>query len=51
MPTEVELKLSATPVAYRHAPPLLGQHSREILREAGLGQAEIEQLIKCGAVT
>jgi crotonobetainyl-CoA:carnitine CoA-transferase CaiB-like acyl-CoA transferase len=45
------LKLSATPVTYRHAPPRLGEHGDEILREAGLGQAEIEQLIKCGAVT
>jgi crotonobetainyl-CoA:carnitine CoA-transferase CaiB-like acyl-CoA transferase len=26
------MKLSATPVAYRHAPPLLGQHSDELLR-------------------
>jgi len=45
------LKLSATPVAYRHAPPLLGQHSQEILAEVGLTQAEIELLIKCGAVS
>lgn len=45
------LKLSATPVAYRRAPPLLGQHSQEILAEAGLSQAEIERLIKCGAVS
>jgi crotonobetainyl-CoA:carnitine CoA-transferase CaiB-like acyl-CoA transferase len=27
------MKLSATPVRYRHAPPLLGQHSDELLRK------------------
>jgi len=27
------MKYSDTPVAYRHAPPLLGQHTREVLRE------------------
>ena len=35
------MKLSATPVAYRHAPPLLGQHSDELLREAGCSAEEI----------
>ncbi|MDN3918650.1 CaiB/BaiF CoA transferase family protein [Roseateles violae] len=38
------IKLSATPVAYRHAPPLLGQHTQELLREAGLDEAEIAAL-------
>ncbi len=27
------IKFSDTPIAYRHAPPLLGQHSEEVLRE------------------
>ena len=27
------IRLSATPVAHRHAPPLLGQHTEEVLRE------------------
>ena len=44
------MKLSATPVSYRHAPPLLGQHSLEILRQAGLAEAEIEALRAQGAV-
>jgi len=35
------IKLSATPVQYRHAPPLLGQHSDELLREAGCSDEEI----------
>jgi crotonobetainyl-CoA:carnitine CoA-transferase CaiB-like acyl-CoA transferase len=38
------MKLSATPVAYRRAPPLLGQHTQELLTEAGLSPAEIEAL-------
>jgi len=29
----------------RYPAPLLGQHSREILHEAGLGEAEVEDLI------
>jgi len=44
------MKLSATPVSYRHAPPLLGQHSQEILREAGLDEARIEALRAQGVV-
>ena len=44
------IKLSATPVAYRHAPPLLGQHTRELLREAGLDEAEISALQETGAL-
>jgi len=39
------IKLSATPVRYRHAPPLLGQHSHELLREAGLDEAQIQALL------
>lgn len=31
------------------APPLRGQHTREVLREAGLGEAEIEAMFACGA--
>jgi len=35
------LKLSETPVTYRHPPPTLGQHTDEILEELlGLGDAE-----------
>ena len=31
--------------ALRHPAPRLGEHSREILREAGLAEPEIEDLI------
>lgn len=44
------IKLSATPVAYRHAPPLLGQHTFELLREAGLDDVRIERLRASGVV-
>jgi crotonobetainyl-CoA:carnitine CoA-transferase CaiB-like acyl-CoA transferase len=35
------LKLSATPVRLRHAPPLLGEHTEEVLLEAGFDKAQI----------
>ena len=44
------MKLSATPVQYRQAPPLLGQHSRELLREAGCGDAEIDAWLAAGVI-
>lgn len=44
------LKLSATPVDLRHAPPLLGQHTDEVLREAGYDDEEIAALRTRGAI-
>ena len=44
------IKLSITPVSYRHAPPLLGQHTREILLDAGFDEAQIALLHKEGAL-
>ena len=38
------IRLSATPVSYRRAPPLLGQHTVEVLREFGVDEAEIERM-------
>lgn len=40
---------AAEPPTYRPAPQL-GQHTREILREAGFGDAEIEQLRRQGVI-
>ena len=39
------MRFSETPVEYRRAPPLLGQHTREVLGELlGLEGAEIDRL-------
>lgn len=38
------MKLSATPVTYRQAPPLLGQHTQEVLGEFGLSPHQIAEL-------
>ena len=40
---------SATPPQYRHPAPRLGEHTREILREAGYDDAAIEKTIAAGA--
>lgn len=45
------MKLSATPVAYRHAPPLLGQHSDELLLEAGCTAEEITSWRAAGVIS
>ncbi|HEY0956256.1 MAG TPA: CaiB/BaiF CoA-transferase family protein [Roseateles sp.] len=44
------MKLSATPVQYRHAPPLLGQHSDDLLREAGCSVEEITNWRAAGVI-
>jgi crotonobetainyl-CoA:carnitine CoA-transferase CaiB-like acyl-CoA transferase len=44
------VNMTETPPAVRSAAPLPGQHSREILREHGYGDAEIERLIGAGVV-
>ena len=45
------LKLSATPVAYRLPPPLLGEHTEEILTELlGYSSPEVERLRADGVV-
>ncbi len=44
------IKLSRTPGSLNRRPPRFGEHSREILAEAGLGEAEIEALIESGVV-
>ncbi len=44
------MKLSATPVAYTRAPPTLGQHTDEVLAEAGLSSVQIADLRANGIV-
>ena len=44
------MKLSATPVQYRRAPPLLGEHTDEVLRELGWNAAELAALRKTGTI-
>jgi len=45
------VRFSGTPVEYRHAPPLLGQHTAEILsNELNYSQEEIEALSRDGAI-
>jgi crotonobetainyl-CoA:carnitine CoA-transferase CaiB-like acyl-CoA transferase len=55
-PTEGRLRLpayptrfSATPAGVRRLPPRLGEHTREVLREADFGDDEIDALIRGGA--
>jgi len=42
--------LSATPVSYRLAPPMLGQHTSEVLLELGFSKSEIDALRTNGVV-
>jgi alpha-methylacyl-CoA racemase len=47
----VPIKLSRTPGDPRQRPgPALGEHTAELLGDAGYSRAEIEALLACGAV-
>jgi formyl-CoA transferase/CoA:oxalate CoA-transferase len=48
--TGVPVKFSDTPGSVRTPPPLLGQHTRPVLRELGYSEEEVEQLQRLGAV-
>ncbi len=56
-PTEGRIRSMGIPVAFSDTPgtvrlpaPLLGENTREILREAGYSSAEIDDLLRKGAV-
>jgi crotonobetainyl-CoA:carnitine CoA-transferase CaiB-like acyl-CoA transferase len=44
------MKLSATPPILRRAPPMLGQHTQEVLAEAGYTEAQVRALRQAGAI-
>jgi crotonobetainyl-CoA:carnitine CoA-transferase CaiB-like acyl-CoA transferase len=44
------IKLGATPVRYRHAPPLLGADTDDVLAEIGLGRDAIAKLRGAGTI-
>jgi crotonobetainyl-CoA:carnitine CoA-transferase CaiB-like acyl-CoA transferase len=46
----IPVKLKKTPGAVRLAPPTLGQHTREVLQELGLKDADLEQLLRKGVI-
>jgi crotonobetainyl-CoA:carnitine CoA-transferase CaiB-like acyl-CoA transferase len=45
------IRLSATPVQYRNAPPLLGEHTEQVLQQwLGLSLEQIDQLRQTGVL-
>jgi formyl-CoA transferase len=46
----VPVKLTRTPGAVRLAAPTLGQHTREVLQEVGVEEAELERLQQAGVI-
>ncbi len=46
----IPIELSATPASIRCRAPALGEHSVEILKEAGLSGVEVEELLRAGVV-
>ena len=44
------MRLSASPVSYRRAPPSLGQHTQEVLHELGLSEDRIRALHAARAI-
>jgi crotonobetainyl-CoA:carnitine CoA-transferase CaiB-like acyl-CoA transferase len=45
------MKMSGTPVTYRHAPPLLGEHTAEVMSGVlGLDDSEVRRLCDRGVL-
>lgn len=45
------VKFDRTPSPIRRAAPILGEHTREVLRELGRSESDIDRLVASGAVT
>lgn len=45
------LKMSGTPITYDKPAPLLGEHTRKVLEEAGLTPDQIENLLEKGVIS
>lgn len=48
--TGIPIKFSRTPGSLRYLPPEYGEHSRELLREAGIEEERIENLLAGGVI-
>jgi crotonobetainyl-CoA:carnitine CoA-transferase CaiB-like acyl-CoA transferase len=44
------IKFSETPGSVRRAAPLLGEHTRDVLREHGYSESEIDRMMEQGAI-
>ena len=44
------IKFSKTPCTVYRGAPLTGEHTRDVLREAGYAEDEIDRLVAAGAV-
>lgn len=49
--TDIPFKMSRTPGSIRRPPPLIGEHSREILSELGYDDVAIEKLINASTIS
>ena len=38
------MRFSGTPIEYRRGPPVLGEHTAEVLREIGCDEREIQAI-------